>query len=95
MLIDPLPVQYLLILGQYLQGTQKSVQAWTTHGLAVIAAFQLGLHSPDANQGFSSLEREIRKRTWFGCIMLDRYAPIFHLDHGTLSQANVRLELLV
>ncbi|KAJ9377612.1 transcriptional regulator family: Fungal Specific TF [Paecilomyces variotii] len=65
-------VQYLLILGQYLQGTQKSVQAWTTHGLAVIAAFQLGLHSPDANQGFSSLEREIRKRTWFGCIMLDR-----------------------
>lgn len=66
-------VQYLLILGQYLQGTQKSVQAWTTHGLAISAAYQLGLHSPDANRGFSPLEREIRKRTWYGCILLDRY----------------------
>lgn len=54
-------VQYLLILGQYLQGTQKSVQAWTTHGLAISAAYQLGLHSPDANRGFSPLECEIRK----------------------------------
>lgn len=66
-------VQYLLILGQYLQGTQKSVQAWTTHGLAISVAYQLGLHSPHANQGFSSLECEIRKRTWFGCILLDRW----------------------
>jgi len=70
-------VQYLLILGQYLQGTQKSVQAWNVHGLAITAAFQLGLHSPEANQGFPPLEREIRKRTWFGCIILDRYAPLF------------------
>lgn len=65
-------VQYLLILGQYLQGTQKSVQAWTTHGLAISAAFQLGLHSPEANRRFPPLESEIRKRTWFGCILLDR-----------------------
>ncbi|KAK9233844.1 fungal-specific transcription factor domain-containing protein [Lipomyces kononenkoae] len=65
-------VQYLLILGQYLQGTQKSVQAWTTHGLAISAAYQLGLHSPDANEGYSPLECEIRKRTWFGCVLLDR-----------------------
>lgn len=65
-------VQYLLILGQYLQGTQKSVQAWTTHGLAISAAFQLGLHSPEANRRFPLLESEIRKRTWYGCILLDR-----------------------
>lgn len=82
---EPSLVQYLLILGQYLQGTQKSVQAWNTHGLAITAAYQLGLHSPDANRGFSPLEREIRKRTWFGCILLDRYInqtigiPIFVL----------------
>lgn len=69
----PSLVQYLLILGQYLQGTQKSVQAWTTHGLAISAAYQLGLHSPDANKGFPPLESEIRKRTWFGCVLLDRY----------------------
>lgn len=67
-----LSVQYLLIQGQYLQGTQKSVQAWTVHGLAITTAFQLGLHSPKTNKGFPPLECEIRKRVWFGCVLLDR-----------------------
>jgi hypothetical protein len=72
MLILP-TVQYFLILGQYLQGTQKSVQAWTVHGLAITMAFQLGLHSPRTNRDFSPVESEIRKRVWYGCILLDRY----------------------
>jgi hypothetical protein len=66
-------VQYLLLMGQYLQGTQKSVEAWAVHGLAVKAAFQLGLHSSEASKAFSPLDREIRKRVWFGCVVLDRY----------------------
>lgn len=70
-------MQYFLILGQYLQGTQKSVQAWNIHGLAITAAFQLGLHSPKANRSFAPLEREIRKRTWFGCVLLDRLVFFF------------------
>ena len=65
-------VQYLLILGQYLQGTQKSVQAWTVHGLAITTALQLGLQSPKTNRAFPPLECEIRKRVWYGCILLDR-----------------------
>jgi len=65
-------VQYLLVLGQYLQGMQKSVQAWTVHGLAITTALQLGLHSPRTNSGFSLLESETRKRVWYGCILLDR-----------------------
>lgn len=77
-------VQYLLILGQYLQGTQKSVQAWTTHALAISAAFQLGLHSPEANRRFAPLESEIRKRTWYGCVLLDRYVLIRMLSHDFL-----------
>jgi len=60
-------------MGQYLQGTQKSIEAWVVHGLAVKAAMQLGLHSSEACKGLSSLEREIRKRTWFGCVIHDRY----------------------
>lgn len=72
-------VQYLLILGQYLQGTQKSAQALSNHGLAITAAFRLGIHSPEANRGFSPLECEIRKRTWFGCVLLDRYRLIIAL----------------
>jgi hypothetical protein len=65
-------VQFLLIMGQYLQGTQKSVQAWSIHGLTVKAAFQLGLHSSVASKRFSPFEQEIRKRTWYGCVVLDR-----------------------
>lgn len=72
MLIVMAVVQYLLILGQYLQGTQKSVQAWTVHGLAITTALQLGLHSPKTNREFPALECEIRKRVWFGCVLLDR-----------------------
>ncbi|KAF2154754.1 hypothetical protein K461DRAFT_101621 [Myriangium duriaei CBS 260.36] len=65
-------VQYLLLMSQYLQGTQNSVQTWNIHGLAVKAAFSLGLHSEHANSRFPPIEQEVRKRTWFGCILLDR-----------------------
>lgn len=65
-------VQFLLLWGQYLQGTQKSIEAWTVHGLAVKAAEALGLHSSECAKKLPPLEREIRKRTWFACIILDR-----------------------
>ena len=61
-------------MSQYLQGTQKSIRAWSVHGLAVKAAFQLGLQSSEASAEFSPLEREVRKRTWYGCVVLDRLA---------------------
>jgi hypothetical protein len=50
----------------------RTGQTWTLHGLAVKGAFALGLHSQQASQQFSPLESEIRKRTWLGCILLDR-----------------------
>lgn len=56
-----------------MQGTKSSIQTWATHGLAVKVALQLGLQSVEASKRFPSVEREIRKRTWFGCIVLDRY----------------------
>jgi hypothetical protein len=59
-------------MGQYLQGTQKSVETWTMHGLAVKAALQLGLHSAEASKPLSPLDQEVRKRTWYGCVVLDR-----------------------
>lgn len=60
------------MMGQYLQGTQKSIQTWTIHGLAVKAALQLGLHSTEASKRLSPIERETRKRLWYGCVILDR-----------------------
>lgn len=68
----PCIVQFHLLAGQYLQGTQKSVQVWNVHGLAVKGALQLGLHSQHASRTFNPLEQESRKRTWYCCVMLDR-----------------------
>ncbi|KAF4427259.1 putative transcriptional regulatory protein [Colletotrichum fructicola] len=65
-------VQVMLLMSQYLQGSQRSIQTWAIHGIAVKAAMELGLHSQLALQRFDPLEREIRIRTWYGCVALDR-----------------------
>lgn len=65
-------VQVLLLMSQYLQGTERSIETWNVHGLAVKAAYQLGLHSPNALNQYPPREQEFRKRTWFGCVVLDR-----------------------
>ncbi|KAF2856839.1 hypothetical protein T440DRAFT_484936 [Plenodomus tracheiphilus IPT5] len=65
-------VQMLLLASMYSQGTERSIETWNTHGLAVKAAYQLGIHSPDALRQYPPPEREMRKRVWFGCVVLDR-----------------------
>ncbi|KAL7269437.1 hypothetical protein RUND412_007901 [Rhizina undulata] len=65
-------VHLLLLMSHYLQSTRQPVQCWTTHGLAIRVALQLGLHSNQALQRFPPLERELRKRAWYGCVLLDR-----------------------
>lgn len=59
-------------MSQYLQGTERSIETWNLHGLAVKAAYQLGLHSPIPLKHSSPADREIRKRTWYACVILDR-----------------------
>ncbi|CZR66991.1 related to C6 transcription factor [Phialocephala subalpina] len=86
-------VQFLLVMGQYLQGTQKSVQAWSIHGLTVKAAFQLGLHSAAAAKRFSPFEQEIRKRTWYGCVVLDRTLSMTFGRPANIPDEYVRLDL--
>ncbi|KAJ5446850.1 Transcription factor [Penicillium cf. griseofulvum] len=85
-------VQYLLLMGQYLQGTQKSIQAWTVHGLAVKAALQLGLHSRHACKVFSPIEQEMRKRTWYGCVVLDRTLSMTFGRPAAIPDSYVKLE---
>ncbi|OCT49144.1 hypothetical protein CLCR_04559 [Cladophialophora carrionii] len=85
----------LLLMGQYLQGTQKSVQTWKMHGLAVRAAFQIGLHSSDLGREFPAIEQEVRKRTWFGCIMLDRTLSMTFGRPASIPDSYVQLELPV
>ncbi|KAJ0420236.1 fungal-specific transcription factor domain-containing protein [Aspergillus carlsbadensis] len=86
-------VQYLLLVTQYMQGTRSSNQTWTTHGLAVKVALQLGLHSADASKRFPPVEREMRKRTWFGCIVLDRSLSMTFGRPTSIPEHYSRLEL--
>ncbi|KAF4990011.1 hypothetical protein FDECE_14526 [Fusarium decemcellulare] len=86
-------VQYLLLVSQYLQGTQKSVHTWMTHGLAVKAAMSIGLHSGKIASKFTPLEQEIRKRTWFGCILLDRSLSMTFGRPCAIPEEYIRLDL--
>ncbi|QYT05586.1 Zn(2)-C6 fungal-type domain-containing protein [Trichoderma simmonsii] len=65
-------VQYLLLMAHYYQGTNRPDEAWSLHGQAVQTAYQLGLHSRSLCYGFSASEAERRRRTWLGCVVLDR-----------------------
>lgn len=85
-------LHYLLLTSLYLQGTQKSAQAWVTLGLAIRVAMQLGLHSSEASNRYALLEREIRNRTWYTCILLDRTLsmtfgrpPAIHQDYAQID----------
>ncbi|KAJ5653397.1 hypothetical protein N7490_000400 [Penicillium lividum] len=86
-------VQFNLLAGQYLQGTQKSVQVWNVHGLAVKGALQLGLHSKHASRTFSLIEQETRKRTWYCCVMLDRTLSMTFGRPAAIPDSYVKLEL--
>ena len=86
-------VQYLLLASQYLQGTEKSSQTWTLHGLAVKGALALGLHTTQASQRFTALENEIRKRTWYGCILLDRVLSMTFGRPPCIPEDFIRLPL--
>ncbi|KAL3421398.1 fungal specific transcription factor domain-containing protein [Phlyctema vagabunda] len=86
-------VQYFLVLGQYLQGTQRSIETWAVHGLAVKAALQLGLHSANISKRLSPLEQEIRKRTWYGCIILDRTLSMTFGRPAAIPDNYIKMEL--
>ena len=65
-------VQALLLMTQCLQGTRRSSQMWYVLRLAVQAAYQVGVHVSKKGDKYSPLEREVRKRTWYMCFILDK-----------------------
>ncbi|KAF6805726.1 fungal specific transcription factor domain-containing protein [Colletotrichum sojae] len=86
-------VQVMLLMSQYLQGSQRSVQTWAIHGIAVKAALELGLHSELAIQRFDPLEREMRIRTWYGCMALDRTLSMTFGRPPIIPQTYIRMSL--
>ncbi|KAJ3521117.1 hypothetical protein NM208_g13442 [Fusarium decemcellulare] len=69
-------VQYLLLDVLYLQGTQRSVEAWNVHGILVRTAIALGLHSEKSGQGLGPILQETRRRTWLTIYCLDNLLSI-------------------
>ncbi|OQV11205.1 Fungal specific transcription factor domain-containing protein [Cladophialophora immunda] len=65
-------MQGLLLLCHYLQGTLDLNECWNLVGLMIRTAFSIGLHLNPDSLSVSSVEKEVRKRVWWGCFALDR-----------------------
>jgi hypothetical protein len=64
-------VQWLLLSAIYLQSTSLATTCWTSVGLAIRLAQNLGLHlEPGVVE--CQVDREMRRRVWHTCVVLDR-----------------------
>lgn len=64
-------VQTLLLLATHLQRTQFPMRCWIVTGIALRIAQEIGLECTHNTSNLSSLEIEMRRRTWHGCMLLD------------------------
>jgi hypothetical protein len=86
-------VQALLLMGHYLHNVLELNNCWTVLGLAIRMAQGLGLHLSAETQGFDLIEQEVRKRTWWGCFVLDRLLSAKVGRQPTIDEANTSVEL--
>lgn len=66
-------VQTLLIVALYLQSTPYPHRCWNSIGVACRLAQGLGMHEAQMYALKGPLEQEIHRRTWHGCVMMDKY----------------------
>ncbi|KAK0767090.1 hypothetical protein N5P37_000823 [Trichoderma harzianum] len=64
-------IQTLLLVAQYLQSTELATQCWNLVGMAYRMSVAIGLHHDEMSAGLSSLEREMRRRTWHACLQME------------------------
>ncbi|KAK8005891.1 hypothetical protein PG991_012188 [Apiospora marii] len=63
-------VQAFLLTAHYLQSTDKINKCWLAAGTAIRLAQGIGIQLDMASE--SQAERQERRRTWWGCILMDR-----------------------
>ncbi|KUJ06725.1 uncharacterized protein LY89DRAFT_404565 [Mollisia scopiformis] len=89
-------VQTLLIMAQYLQSTHYPDRCWNIVGLACRVAQGIGLYLDDSTKNRATLEIEMRRRSWYGCVTLD---TVVSMTLGrppiTSGQSDVPLPLAV
>lgn len=64
-------VQSLLLICYYLQGTIDLHECWNLVGLMMWTATSLGLHLQSVRDDIPPVEEEMRKRSWWGCFVLN------------------------
>jgi transcriptional regulatory protein GAL4 len=69
-------VQALLLLSNYTQKRNRPNTGWNYLGLAVRMALSLGLHKEFPNWEITLLQREMRRRVWWGLFIFDSGASI-------------------
>ncbi|KAF2788531.1 hypothetical protein K505DRAFT_255310 [Melanomma pulvis-pyrius CBS 109.77] len=96
-------VQMLLLMGQYLQSTDMSSSCWNIVGMAIRVAQCIGLHHDPRGckqgccpkQKYDQLDIEMRRRTWTGCMLLDRVLSLTYgrplMIHPTTTQKQLFL----
>lgn len=68
-------LQAFLLMAQYLQSTKLPRKCFQSIGIAIWIAQDLGLHLPETTSSMKDLrERELARRVWHGCILLDKYS---------------------
>lgn len=65
-------VQTLLLMTLFLQSTPFASRCWNSVGIACRVGQGLGLHVDPNQINRGPIETEIRRRTWHGCVVLDR-----------------------
>ena len=68
-------IQVRLLMAQYLKSTGSTHKAWGVMGGAIRICQRLGLHlptTPTASAFPNPVDRELIKRVWHGCLMVER-----------------------
>ncbi|PFH55350.1 hypothetical protein XA68_18531 [Ophiocordyceps unilateralis] len=65
-------LQALLLLSRFQQNTQRSMESWAPHYLAVRVSYQLGIHAPASYKQLGIHDKELRSRLWFAVVNQDR-----------------------
>ncbi|KAF5009242.1 hypothetical protein FDECE_4535 [Fusarium decemcellulare] len=80
-------VQCLLVTSQYLQSTYSPHQTWMVVGSAIRMAQGLGLHLPETSADRADHEeRDLLRRIWYGCILMDRMVSVTHGRPAMISR---------
>lgn len=70
-------VQALLLLSDLECGVGRDNMGWLISGTAIRLCFDVGLHLDTSSFGLSQVEAEIRRMTFWACVIYDRYWALF------------------